>query len=449
MGKDFKEFDQLFQSFENYSVSVITECEQFKETAIEVGTKIGAFAGAIADGVVAYKTNTENTGGLSVLGEAVGDMVGTAVGNINEQIKYSACKNKILNDGEKWRKQWYPRLQDYLAVKQSIPKSEWFDKPINYFVKFLQMTDFDTTDDFYKYATEILRSHIDAVYYFYYREQRTNDILNYFDHYEEKLDDFEEFITWHEEIRKPENYFSSIADTFYDEVSQQLSSEEDMAKFNQLFLMLYSTTPLMIFSTNALYITYQKEVSNTFTMCYKKKKTAQNFPKFFYQGDGFKSFFDALNISQSNPDDVKGVLKKTNIYCLAGFTWIPIILSIAYYFLQRHFYYKSSLFHYPLLYFYFAVQILPVIVLGIINFVNSRKAGDYILKHSYNNVLSFVVSCCGKAAEIENTRDFENTNKDLWDNLDGTIDGRDDDGDDDGGDDGDDALAAIAEMGTL
>ncbi|WP_191016292.1 hypothetical protein [Treponema zioleckii] len=303
---------------------------------------------------------------------------------------------------------WLSRHEkDFEPLKKDISQcteNEWLVLNARKFIDYFLKT--DVIESTIISVEEVLRNHIDYAYYFNFRNQKAKAIKNFFKHYESKLTDAESFSLWldFQDVKKSK-IFSEVADFFYKRVIANLPAEKK-APFNQVFEIIYAATPLMVHSKNMNFWQFKNEVANQHNFEFKNHSPIQKRPNAYYLGEGYKQTYAALKkVHEFLPTDKK-YFKAKAYKTLSLVVWLPLVLTIAFYFMSLS--KESGIFSLPLVYFYISVQFVTIVCYLIFKIHKSTRLGQFLFNQYKKIIADEVEKTCQEAAKIEEARPFLN-----------------------------------------
>ena len=299
---EYAKFINAIDSFESYSQKVIENCEDFIQTAINIGSKIGDVVGKGAGQIATYVDDSNVKGAATKIGLAALSTVSKdlfsfgagAIGELRKNAKYKAATKKIREEGINWKTQCLGliphsieickiRIED--AEKEiQLLKEEVFKSASNLDYKNLE-------NDAKK-----IRNCIQHIYQAEYRLELAEKITFYFENFENQLEDLEQFSYWYNEsilVNKIDCY-EKCYENVYSKLSERCTDNQ-LQYLNKSFLIVDSMVPILAFkgtqSNNHMFI---NSIYDCVSRISRNKKYNEYLPSSCYEAEGLKKLFEKV-----------------------------------------------------------------------------------------------------------------------------------------------------------
>lgn len=286
---------QAIDGFDTYAKDVVKNCEEFLQFAIKTGSEIGSLASnfstkALVTGKSKNAMGTIGLGILSVFGEDIGKGLGNIVGNFKKGYEYENAKEKILKDGLEYKKRALHLIPESLSIFDRY--SQVYELSLN---EALSKISIGATDDEHERELEVLsiRNEVRNLFQIEYRRDLGNQIISYFEQFEQKLSDLEVFAQWFDS-----KILSTKRDTYlrcnyiiHTKLLAEVKDEKIRERIDEDFEVLKGITPIIELSgKDSEKILY--EISKKLEADLKNKRYEQSsYPAFFYNESGFNRLY--------------------------------------------------------------------------------------------------------------------------------------------------------------
>ncbi len=301
MAESYGKFIQAIDNFENYSRDVIEQCAEFSQLAASIGSKIGSGVEYLAKETSKELNKRDDVGFLAKAGvAAVGtfakdalSFAGLAIGEWRTNAKYKKTQKKILADGMAYKETAFEMIPKSLEVcKIYLEACESNIKVL----KEKLLDNVQRSDDELKNITEELHACIQKYYQVEYRFELANNIIKYFDEFEEQLTDLENYVIWHENnilINKIECYKCSYNKVY--ELCTLNTNEDEKEKIDTIFQIEGCYSPVLITEDVPTADWVYWEVKKKIISEKKNKSFNKLFPDFFYETEAFNEVYEIVS----------------------------------------------------------------------------------------------------------------------------------------------------------
>ena len=292
---EYGKFIQAIDGFDTYAKNVVKNCEAFLEFAIKTGSEIGSAASefstkALLNGKSKSKMEAIGLVILSNYGEKIGKKIGSAVGNFKKDWDYENAKEAILKDGLAYKQRALHLIPESLEIFNRYSKV--YELSLK---EALSKISISTTDDEYVRELEILsiRNEVRNLYQIEYRRDLGNQIISYFEQFEQKLSDLEVFAQWFDSkimCTKRDTYLRCNY-IIHTKLLEATKDEKVKERINEDFEILKGIIPIIDISGKDS----QKlldEISNKLEAELNNKMYNRfSYPEFFYKESGFNRLY--------------------------------------------------------------------------------------------------------------------------------------------------------------
>lgn len=299
MAESYGKFIQAIDNFETYSQDIITQCADFMHLATTIGSKVGSGVEYLANATSKELNKRDDVGflakaGVAAVGAVAKDaftFAGAAIGEWRKNAKYKKATKKILADGLAYKETAFEMIPKSLEVCEIY--LEACKSKVNK-LKDELLKDTNKSDETIKKEAEELHSCIQKFYQVEYRYELANNIIKYFEEFENRLEDLEQFAEWYEDnilIDKIECYKTS-----YQNVYSLISGNDETNKntINKYFEIVTAMSPVLALeSCEGVYGVWY-EAKNAVIAYHKGQNANGSMPKFYYDLEGFKALFEIM-----------------------------------------------------------------------------------------------------------------------------------------------------------
>lgn len=261
MANEYKQFIDAIDEFDNYSQETIENCEAFKEVVTNLADKAGGWANIIGSFAQDTLINNGNTSiGKALVadvaanyGQQIFSFLGNKLAAFNKNSKYKKAQEQILTRGLEYKESAFlmiPKAIESFDKYGAEVYDEIIDKAKNKILE--ESKDIDRLKSYKEPTISLalpLLQIIRKMYQYEYRKRLAINIMIYFDSFEEKIKDFEQFSVWYQDeivINKIDCY----VDTYRyvnERVLKGVTDPKDKQHLKAILSNIEDNVPIMYF----------------------------------------------------------------------------------------------------------------------------------------------------------------------------------------------------------
>lgn len=292
---EYQKFITTIDSFETLSQDIIKNCEDFTQTAMEIGSKIGDVVGKGAGKAVSYVDDSDIKGsatkvGLSIFSTVAKDLFTAgfgAAGELRKNIKYKNTIKKIREQGLEWKERCFALLPQSVEIYKNRIKD--INKDLDVIKNRIENNPLEKEGDIEITADQV-RLNIKYLYQSEYRIELAERISYYFDNFENQLDDLESFANCYQEsvlVNKIECYKRCYENTYNNLIKNM--NDDQLNFLDNAFHIIDSMVPILILDSPEKHANLIKsEVARYLTEATKKKEFIEKLPEKCYNTEGIE-----------------------------------------------------------------------------------------------------------------------------------------------------------------